>query len=269
MKSIKVNAKNRFKIEKALDAVQKKCKVRLTNYEEIENAIYQIYEIAPCKKSLSGVVIKLCAGAFTKPHTYKYPAMSTIVILRFDGKGGATVTDIARDYVTSNIITIESIPDISCFKEYLYNGFIRNISDITYLSNDVDIPYYQKCTGLSDIYEMLPDDDYHKITVNVGCTDYSGYINFVSDYSGKFSGLKLQFYPYTTIRIHCIPDYITVPDYYKHVGAVKGCNLFAYIPDYSMSSTTGIYTDSKLCTFDFYRAGVSGLLCKVSKIKEK
>lgn len=64
---IKVNAKNRYKIEKELEKVQSRARVRLLNFEDIEKEISKIYAVAPCKKSLGGVVISVCPGAFNPP----------------------------------------------------------------------------------------------------------------------------------------------------------------------------------------------------------
>lgn len=257
---IKVNAKNRYKIEKEIEKVQSRSRVRLLNFEDIEKAISKIYAVAPCKKSLGGVVISVCPGAFNPPSSYKYPAFATIAVLRFDGKGGATLIDLTRDYVKSNIITVESIPDCGTFKDFLYNNFIKQIS-VMDLSEDSKASVYPRIATYYELEGLTSASDYHDITISIGLTDGIGICNAVTcNRDGDFSGIQLKFLPFTYVRLHVISDCVPVPGYYKHVGTVSGRSLCLYIQGFSQSAS--VYTGGTPYKFELYRAGDTGFLCK-------
>lgn len=259
---IKINAKNRYKIETEIEKVQKRSRVRLLEFEGIEKAISKIYAVAPCKKSLAGVVISVCPGAFKAPSSYKYPAIATIAVLRFDGKGGATLIDIKRDYVTNNIITVENIPDSGKFKDFLYDDFIKQISEMD-LSEDNKIPVYPRITTAYELEGLTSASDYHDITISVGVTGRIGICNAVAcNRHGDFSGIQIKFLPYTSVRMHVITDCIPVPGYYKHVGTVSGHSLCLYIPGFSDVQSAMVEAEGTPYRFELYRAGDAGFLCK-------
>lgn len=259
---IKVNAKNRYKIEKEIEKVQNRSRVRLLSFDDIEKAVSKIYAVAPCKKSLAGVVISVCPGAFNPPSSYKYPAFATIAVLRFDGKGGTTLIDITRDYVTNNIITVEGIPDCVKFKDFLYNNFIKQIS-VMDLSEDSKSSIYPHIATTYRLEGLTSVSDYHEITISVGVTDGIGICNAVAcNRHGDFSGIQIKFLPYTAVRMHVISDCVPVPDYYKHVGTVSGYSLCLYITGWSDMQSAIVETEGTPYKFELYRAGDTGFLCK-------
>ena len=259
---IKVNAKNRYKIEKEIEKVQNRSRVRLLNFDDIEKAISKIYAVAPCKKSLAGVVMSVCPGAFKAPSSYKYPAFATTAVLRFDGKGGATLIDLTRDYVTNNIITVESIPDSGKFKDFLYNNFIKQIS-VMDLSEDSKSSIYPRITTDYELEGLTSANDYHDITLSIGLTRGFSICNAVTcNRHGDFSGIQIKFPLCTAVRMHVISDCVPVPNYYKHVGTLSGYSLCLYIPGLSHMQSAIVDTDGTLYKFELYRAGDTGFLCK-------
>lgn len=271
MRHLKVNTKNKEKIEQVIEKVQSRCTVRLAKFSDLKTAIDKVYEIAPCKKSMQGVVISVCSGAFKKPSRYKYPAMGTVCFLRLDGKGGATLIDIKRCNVPDNVINIISIPDSKKFGDYLCDDFLYTVARVCELDTSPDdcVAPFPKVAKIHDVNKIGKNGDYHTITIDAGETGYSGKCFAVSyTYPDDFFGLCLNLGACTPVRVHVVPEWFPVPEHYKYVSTVTGSNLFIYTPDCDLQ-TAEIYTgDWPLYNFDFYRAGFTGILCKVSKVKE-
>lgn len=262
MKRIKVNAKNRHKIETEIEKVQNRSHARLLKFEDIETTITKAYAVSPCKKSLAGVVISICPGAFKAPSSYKYPAIGTVAILRFDGKGGATLIDIKRDYVTNNVITIETVPDFGKFKDFLFDDFIKRIS-VMDLLEDNKISIYPRIATAYELEGLTSASDYHDITISVGVTGVIGICNAVTcSKHGDFSGIQIKFLPHTFVRVHVISDCVPVPGYYKHIGTVYGRGLCLYITGFLEVQSAIVDTGATPYRFELYRAGDTGFLCK-------
>lgn len=79
MKEIIIKIENKEKIEKMLNDVQEKSKVRIVYYKDIAAAIEKVEnQLRLPKKYLNGVKISVDCNAQTFPRSYKYEPISSI-----------------------------------------------------------------------------------------------------------------------------------------------------------------------------------------------
>ena len=129
MKAIVMNLKNKARIDKEFDEIQRRSQVRTTSFDEIMEIITNYQKnLNVSKKQLEGTSLVVNANAQDFPNRYKYIPISTLVELKME-KGNWKITDIRRDICNNKTI-------IATLSETAKEKIIYNMEHVTHVKSN-------------------------------------------------------------------------------------------------------------------------------------
>lgn len=129
MKAIIMNLKNKVRIEKEFDEIQRRSQVRTTSFDEVMEIVNNYQKnINVSKRLLEGTKLVVNTNAQVFPNSYKYIPISTIVELKMD-KRNWKIIDIRRDICNNKTIT-------ATLSETAKEKIIYNMEHVTHVGSN-------------------------------------------------------------------------------------------------------------------------------------